>query len=50
MMVEVDGVSLQNFGAIGCSGVDVFVNLAGVKRCVVVVADGEGDDVGGRWL
>jgi hypothetical protein len=49
-MVEVDGVGLQNVAAIGCSGVDVFVDLAGVKRCVVVVADGEGNDIGSRWL
>jgi hypothetical protein len=49
-MVEVDEVGLQNVVAIGCSGVDVFVNLAGFKLCVVVVADGEGNDIGSRWM
>ena len=49
-MVEVDGVGLQTVVANACRGVDVFVNLAGVKRCVVEVADGEGNDVGSRWL
>ena len=43
-------VGLQNVVAIGCRGVDVFVRLAGVKWCVVVIADGEGNDVGSRWL
>ena len=49
-MVEVDGVGLQNVVAIGSREVDVFVNLAGVKRCLVVMADGEGNDVGSSWL
>jgi hypothetical protein len=45
-VVDVDGVGLQNVVAIGCRGVDVFVDLAGVKRRVVVIADGEGNGVG----
>ena len=49
-MVEVDGFGLENVAAIGCRGVDICVDLAGVKRCVVVIADGEGDDVGSRGL
>ena len=49
-MVEVDGVGFENIAAIGCRGVDVFVDLAGVKRCVVVIADGEGDGVDSRGL
>ncbi len=49
-MVEVDGVNLENVAAVGCHGVDFFVNFAGVERCVVVVADGEGDGVGSRRL
>ena len=28
----------------------VFVDFAGVERCVMVVADGDGDDVGSRRL
>ncbi len=49
-MVEVDGFGLANVATIVCRGVDVFVDLAGVKRCVVVIADGEGYDVGSRGL
>ena len=45
-MVAVDGVSLKDVGVVCCSGVDILVDLAGIKRCVVVVADGEGNDVG----
>ncbi len=30
--------------------VDDFVELAGVERCVVVVSDGDGNDVCSRWL
>jgi hypothetical protein len=48
MMVEVDGFGLEDVVAVGCHGVDVFVDFAVVERCVVVIADGEGDDVGGR--
>jgi hypothetical protein len=49
-MVEVDGVGLEDVAAVGCRGVDVFVDFAGVERCVVVIADGEGDGVGSRRL
>ena len=49
-MVEVDGVSLGNAVAVGCRGVDVLVNFAGVEWCVVVNADREGDVVSSRWL
>ena len=49
-MVEVNGVGLKNVGAAGRSRVDVLVDLPGVEWCVVVVADGEGDCVGGWWL
>ena len=49
-MVEVDGVGLEDVAAVGCRGVDVSVDFAGVERCVVVIADGEGDDVGSRKL
>ena len=49
-MIEVDRVGLEIVVAIGCRGVDVFVDLAGVKRCVVVIADGEGNYVGSRML
>ena len=31
-------------------GVDVLVDLVGVERGVVKVADGEGDDIYSRWL
>ena len=49
-MVEVDGVGFEDVDAISCRGVDVFVDFAGVERCVVVIADGEGDDVDSRKL
>ncbi len=49
-MIEVDGVSVENFVAIGCRRVDVFVDFAGVEWGVMVVADGEGDYVKSRWL
>ena len=49
-MVEVDEVSVENVAAVGCSGVDVYVNFAGVEWGVVVITDGEGDDVSSRWL
>jgi hypothetical protein len=45
-VVEVDRVDIKDVGAICCSGLDVLVDLAGIKRCVVVVAGGEGNDVG----
>jgi hypothetical protein len=49
-VVEVDRVGLKDVDAVGCSGVDVLVDLAGIKRYVVVVADGERNDVGSWWL
>ncbi len=49
-MVEVDGVGLEYVGVVGCGGVYVFVDLAGIERCVVVVANGEGNDVVGWGL
>ncbi len=49
-MVEVDGVGVNNDVAVGCHGVDVFVDLTGVEEGVMVVADSEGDDVSGRRL
>ena len=45
-MVEVYGVGLENVVAVGCCGVEVFVDFSGVERCVMVIADGEGDGVG----
>jgi hypothetical protein len=48
--VEVYGVSLENVVAVGCRGVDIFVEFAGVERSVMVIANGEGDGVGGRRL
>ncbi len=45
-----DGVGLKYVGAIIRSGIDVFVDLACVKRCVVVIADGEENDVGSQLL
>ncbi len=45
-MVEVDGVGLEYVGVVGCGGVYVLVDLAGIGRCVVVVADGKENDVG----
>jgi hypothetical protein len=45
-MVEVYGVGLENAVAVGCCGVDICANFAGVERCVMVIADGEGDGVG----
>ena len=49
-MVEIDEVRVENVVAIGCRGVDVFVNIAGVELGVMIVADGEEDDIGSRWL
>ncbi len=40
------GVGLDNVVAVGCRGVDVFFDFSGVERCHMVIADGEGDDVG----
>ncbi len=48
-MVDVDEVGLQNIVAVGCRGVEVVVELAGVERCVVVISNGDGNDVGSRW-
>ena len=49
-MVEVYRVGLENVVAVGCRGVDIFVDFAGVERCVMVIADGERDGVGSRSL
>ncbi len=49
-MEEVDGVGIKNIVSVGCRGVDVFSDFTGVEGGVMVVADGEGDDVGGRRL
>ena len=49
-VVEVDGVSVEDVVAVGCRGVDVLVEFASIEASVVVVADGEGDDVTGRRL
>ncbi len=38
-MVEVDGVGVKNVVAVGCHGVDVFVDFTGVEGGVMVVAD-----------
>ena len=42
--------SVSSIGAGRCSGVDVLIELAGVEGGVIVVADGEGDWVGGSRL
>jgi hypothetical protein len=49
-VIEVDRFSLQDVDAVGRGGVDFLVNLSGIEWCVVVVADGDGDGVGDRWL
>ena len=49
-MVEVDRISLQDVDAVGCGRVDVLIDLSGIEWRVVVVADGDGDGVCGRWL
>ena len=47
-MVAVDGVGLQNVVTVRCRGSDIFVDFPGVKRSVMEVADGEGDNVRSR--
>ena len=49
-MVKVDRVCFEDIDAVGCGGVYVLVDLAGIEWRVMVVADGNGDGVGGRWL
>ena len=49
-VVEVDGVGLKYVGAVGCGRIYVLVDLAGIERCIVVVADGKGHDVGSWQL
>ncbi len=49
-VVEVNRVRIQDVGAVGRSRVNFLVNLSGVERCVMVVADGDGYGVGGRRL
>ena len=48
-MVKVDGVCLEDVDAIRCSGIDVLAEFAGVERGVVIVADGKGNSIYGRW-
>ena len=47
---EVDGVGVKDVVAIGCCGLHVLVEFAGVEGGVVVVAESEGDMVRGRRL
>ena len=49
-MVEIYGVCLKNVVAVNNCGVNIFVEFAGAERCVIVIADGEGDGVGSRRL
>ncbi len=49
-MVEVDGVCVEDLVAVGCRGVYVLDEFAGVEGGVVVVADGEGNRVRGCRL
>ncbi len=49
-MVEVDGIDVQDVGVVGCSGIHVLVELAGIEGGVMVIANSEGDRVKGRRL
>ena len=49
-MVEVDGVGVDYVGAGCCSRINILVELAGVEGGVIVIADCEGDGVGGSRL
>ena len=49
-MVDVDGVGLKYVGVVICGGVYVLVDPGSIERCVVLVANGEGNDVGGWRL
>ena len=49
-IVEVDGVCVGDVVAVGCRGVYVLVEFAGVEGAVVVVADGDGNRVRGCRL
>ena len=49
-MVEVDGIGVQDVGVVSCCGIHVLVELAGIEGGVVVIADSEGDGVGGSRL
>ena len=40
-MVEVYGFGFEDVVPVGCRGVDVFVEFAGVERSVIEIADGE---------
>ncbi len=40
-MVEVYGFHLEDVAAVGCRGLDVFVEFAGVERSVMEIADGD---------
>ena len=49
-VVHVDWIGLEDVGAVGRSWIDVLVDLSGIEWRVVVIAYGDGDGVGGRWL
>ncbi len=49
-VVEVDRVNIQDVCADGRCGVNFLVDLSGIERCVMVVADGDGYGVDGRRL
>jgi hypothetical protein len=49
-MVEVDGLCVEDVVTVGCHGVYVLVEFAGVEGGVVIVPDGEGDNVRGCRL
>jgi hypothetical protein len=47
-MVNVEEVDIKDILAVDCRRVDFFIELSGIERGVMKVADGEGDGVGGR--
>ena len=49
-MVEVDAIGVKDVGAGGSCRIHVLVEFAGIEGGVMVVADSEGDRVGGRRL
>ena len=49
-VVKVDRVGVQDIGAVGCRRVDSLIDLSGIERCVVVIADCDGYGVVGWWL
>ncbi len=48
-MVEVDRFDLEKIISVCCRRIYVLINLAGVERGVVKVADGKRCEVCGRW-